>query len=86
MRPEGNFRVRFSLRKLIGFPKPYRVISSFFVLRNISTRIFGGGVSGNLPYKFKKSYGDFLTRNFQKNHMELHVLCTGPLSDLGPDS
>jgi hypothetical protein len=53
-------------------------MSSFFVLRNISTRIFGGDVScpglygglygQNLPYKFKNSYGDLRTRNFEKSH------------------
>ena len=35
----------------------------------------------NLPYKFKKSYGDFRNRNFAKSHRT-----TGPRSDLRPDS
>ena len=35
----------------------------------------------NLPYKFKKSYGDFQNRNFEKSHRT-----TGPRSDLRPDS
>ena len=30
---EGNFLVRFSRRKSIGFPKLYRLTSSFFALR-----------------------------------------------------
>jgi hypothetical protein len=41
-----------------------------------------GGLYGqNLPYKFKKSYGDFWNRNFEKLHRT-----TGPRSDLRPDS
>jgi hypothetical protein len=58
---------------------------------NISTRIFGdsvscpvlyGGLYGrNLPHKFKKSYGDFQNRNFEKSHRT-----TGPRSNLRPDS
>jgi hypothetical protein len=35
----------------------------------------------NLPYKFKKSYGDFRNRNFEKPRRT-----TGPQSDLRPDS
>jgi hypothetical protein len=34
----------------------------------------------NLPYKFKKSYGDFRSRNFEKSHRT-----TGPRSNLRPD-
>jgi hypothetical protein len=37
----------------------------------------------NLPYKFKKSYGDFQDRNFEKSHRTTY---TGPRSDLRPDS
>ena len=58
---------------------------------NISIRIFDGSVScprlygglygQNLPYKFKKSYGDFRNRNFEKSHRT-----TGPRSVLRPDS
>ena len=68
MRTEGKFWVRFFMRKSIGFPKPYRVTSSFFALRklpNISIQFFDdnesfpglyGGLytyGQNLPYKFK---------------------------------
>ena len=35
----------------------------------------------NLPYKFKKLYGDFRNRNFEKSHRT-----TGLRSDLRPDS
>ena len=35
----------------------------------------------NLPYKFKKSYGDLQNRNFEKPYRT-----TGPWSDLSPDS
>ena len=35
----------------------------------------------NLPYKFKKSYGDLQNRNFEKSYRT-----TGPWSDLSPDS
>ena len=34
----------------------------------------------NLPYKFKKSYGDFQNRNFEKSHRTI-----GPRSDLRPN-
>ena len=57
---------------------------------NISICKFGGSVScpglygglygQNLPYKFKKSYGDFQSRNFEKPHRT-----TGLWSDLRPD-
>jgi hypothetical protein len=32
MRTEGNFQARFSRRKSIGIPNPYRLTSSFFAL------------------------------------------------------
>ena len=66
-------------------------MSSFFVLRKYFDTHFWGqrvmpGVvwwlyGQNLPYKFKKSYGDFWNRNFEKSHRN-----TGPRSDLRPDS
>jgi hypothetical protein len=75
----------------------YSLINSIDLCRvflryvNISTRIFDGNVScpglygglyrQNLPYKFKKSYGDFRNRNFEKSHRT-----TSPRSDLRPDS
>jgi hypothetical protein len=43
--------------------------------------LYGGSYGQNLPYKFKKSYGDFRNRNFKKSHRT-----TGPRSDLRPDS
>jgi hypothetical protein len=43
--------------------------------------LYGGLYGQNLPYKFKKSYGDFQNRNFEKSHRT-----TGPRSDLRPDS
>ena len=43
--------------------------------------LYGGLYGQNLPYKFKKSYGDFRSRNFEKSHRT-----TGPRSDLRPDS
>ena len=43
--------------------------------------LYGGLYGQNLPYKFKKSYGDFRNRNFEKSHRT-----TGPRSDLRPDS
>jgi hypothetical protein len=30
--------------------------------------LYGGLYGQNLPYKFKKSYGDFPSRNFEKSH------------------
>jgi hypothetical protein len=30
--------------------------------------MYGGLYGQNLPYKFKNSYGDFLSRNFEKSH------------------
>ena len=81
--------------KSIEFNKLYRLThlgptSSFFALLNISMCKFGGSVScpglygglygQNLPYKFKKSYGDLQNRNFEKSHRT-----TGPRSDLRPD-
>ena len=30
--------------------------------------LYGGLYGQNLPYKFKKSYGDFRSRNFEKSH------------------
>jgi hypothetical protein len=35
--------------------------------------LYGGLYGQNLPHKFKKSYGDFRNRNFEKNHIELLV-------------
>jgi hypothetical protein len=43
--------------------------------------LYGGLYGQNLPYKFKKSYGDFQNRNFEKSHRT-----TGSRSDLRPDS
>ena len=43
--------------------------------------LYGGLYGQNLPYKFKKSYGDVQKRNFEKSHRT-----TGPRSDLRPDS
>jgi hypothetical protein len=43
--------------------------------------LYGGLYGQNLPYKFKKPYGDFQNRNFEKSHRT-----TGPRSDLRPDS
>ena len=37
------------------------------------TSLYGGLYGQNLPYKFKKSYGDFKIQNLGKNHMELLV-------------
>ena len=78
LRTEGNFQARFSRRKSIEFNKFYRLTSCFLRYVNSSIRIFGdsvscpglyGGLYGqNLPYKFKKSYGDFQHRNFEKSH------------------
>ena len=56
---EGNFPVRFSRRKSIGFPKLYRLTSSFFALHKyFDMQIWGqcvvpGAVwcSGTRPYK-----------------------------------
>ena len=65
-------------------------VEFFLCYVNVSIRSFGGSVScpelygmlyrQNLPYKFKKSYGDFLNRNFKNSHRT-----TGPRSDLRPD-
>jgi hypothetical protein len=43
--------------------------------------LYGGLYGQNLPYKFKKSYGDVQNRNFEKTQRT-----TGPRSDLRPDS
>jgi hypothetical protein len=43
--------------------------------------LYGGLYGQNLPYKFKKLYGDFRNRNFEKSHRT-----TGLRSDLRPDS
>jgi hypothetical protein len=43
--------------------------------------LYGGLYGQNLPYKFKKPYGDFQNRNFEKSHRT-----TDPRSDLRPDS
>jgi hypothetical protein len=43
--------------------------------------LYGGLYEQNLQYKFKKPYGDFQRRNFEKSHW-----ITGPRSDLRPDS
>ena len=82
---------RFSSRKSIGFPKLYRLTSSFFALHKyFDVQIWGQCVmpgvvwwvpdGQNLPYNFKNSYGDFHNRNFEKSHRT-----TGPRSDLRPD-
>jgi hypothetical protein len=93
MRMEGNFQAPFSRRKSIGFPKPCRLTSGFFLCYlNTLIRIFDGNVScpglyggsyeygQNLSYKFKKLYGNFQNRNFEKLHRT-----TGPRLDLRPD-
>ena len=46
--------------------------------------LYGGLYGQNLPYKFKKSYGDFRNRNFEKSHRTIHRT-TGPRSNLRPD-
>ena len=43
--------------------------------------LYGELYGQNLPYKFKKSSGDFQNCNFEKSHRT-----TGPRSDLRPDS
>jgi hypothetical protein len=43
--------------------------------------LYGGLYGQNLSYKFKKLYGDFRSRNFEKSHRT-----TGLRSDLRPDS
>ena len=68
MRMEENFPVRFSRRKSIGFPEPYRLTPKFFFFalhKYFDTHFWSlpglyGGLHGqNLPYRFKKSYSDF---------------------------
>jgi hypothetical protein len=44
--------------------------------------LYGGLYWQNLPYKFKKSYGDFQNRNFEKSH---RTKFTGPQTDLRPE-
>jgi hypothetical protein len=88
---EGNFHVRFSLRKSIQCSTLYRLTSSFLRYMNIlmckfadsvsCLGLYGGLYGQNLQYKFKKSYGDFRNRNFEKPYRT-----TGPRSDLRPDS
>jgi hypothetical protein len=39
----------------------------------------------NLPYEFKNSYSDLQNRNFEKSHRTTST-CTGPPSDLRPDT
>ena len=48
---------------------------------NFFPGLYGGLYGQNLPYKFKKSYGDFQNCNFEKSDRT-----TGPRSDLRPDS
>ena len=43
--------------------------------------LYGGLYGQNLPYEFKKPYGGFQDRNFEKSNRT-----TGPLSNLRPDS
>ena len=93
LRTEGNFQARFSWRKSIQCSTLYRLTSSFFaLLKYFDTHFWGqcvmpgvvciGGLYGqNLPYKFKKSYGDFQDHNLENSHRT-----TGPWSDLRPDS
>ena len=45
-----------------------------------SPGLYGGLYGQNLPYKSKKSYGDFQNRNLEKSHRT-----TGPRSDLRTD-
>jgi hypothetical protein len=90
---EGNFQDRFLDVNRYSFRNSIDLLVRRVYLRylNISTRIFGdsvsclglyGGLYGqNLPYKFKKSYGDFRNRNFEKSYRT-----TGPRSDMRPDS
>ena len=80
-----------TVRLLISFKKPIDLRRVFLRYVNISIRIFGdsvsclglyGGLYGqNLPYKFKKLYGDLQNRNFEKSHRT-----TDPWLDLRPDS
>ena len=42
--------------------------------------LYGGLYGQNLPYKFKKSYGDFQNRDFEKSHRT-----TGPWLYLRPN-
>ena len=71
---------------LLEFNILYRLTSSFFALReyfdgNVSCPGLYGGLYGhNLPYKFKKLYGDLRNRNFKKSHRT-----SSPQSDLRPD-
>ena len=48
---------------------------------NFFPGLYGGLYGQNLPHKFKKSYGHFQNRNFEKSHRT-----TGLRSDLSPDS
>ena len=67
-----------TVRLLISFKKPIDLRRVFLRYVNISMCKFDGSVScpglygglygQNLPYKFKKSYGDFRSRNFEKSH------------------
>ena len=43
--------------------------------------LYGGLYGQNLPYKFKKSYGDFRNRNFEKSHRILELLFPGQIWD-----
>jgi hypothetical protein len=43
--------------------------------------LYGGLYGQNLPYEFKKPYGGFQDRHFEKSNRT-----TGPLSNLRPDS
>ena len=42
LRTEGNFQARFSQRKSIGIPDPYRLTTSFFALRKYFDTHFWG--------------------------------------------
>jgi hypothetical protein len=45
--------------------------------------LYGGLYGQNLPYKFKNSYGDFQTRNFETSH---RTTAYWSRSDLRPDA
>jgi hypothetical protein len=51
------------LKKVLIFEKKG---GCWFFSRGLYT--YGGLCGQNLPYKFKKSYGDFQNRNFEKSH------------------
>jgi hypothetical protein len=62
--------------KSISTPPFFSKMRTFFKNRLRVSR-YGGLYGQNLPYKFKKSYGDFQNRDFEKSHRT-----TGFRSDL----